>query len=324
MFLLGTVIGVHGRDYVVQTPHTSLVLSVEEGRKPLLEYYGSRIDASQTDQLRAAGLALGKESYPVFGLIESMDKLGEKAMAVTHADGNMSLDLAAQSVRQATDAEGEVTVIEMKDRLYPFVLRQYFKAYSGTDVISTWVEAVNTGKKPVVLRKFASVMMPVMRGDNWLTHFHGFWGAEATMDEERLTQGTKAIRSNDALVNTESDNPSFMLTLDGRPRENAGRVIGGTLAWTGAYDIRVDVHKTFMYDLFHGGQGRREPRFPPLGTPLQTDGRQPDARHPAQQLGGCLFQGEPEGDGRDDGGIFRARRRTFRDGRRMVWQQVPA
>ena len=246
LFLLGTVIGVHGRDYVVQTPHTSLVLSVEEGRKPLLEYYGSRIDASQTDQLRAAGLALGKESYPVFGLIESMDKLGEKAMAVTHADGNMSLDLAAQSVRQATDAEGEVTVIEMKDRLYPFVLRQYFKAYSGTDVISTWVEAVNTGKKPVVLRKFASVMMPVMRGDNWLTHFHGFWGAEATMDEERLTQGTKAIRSNDALVNTESDNPSFMLTLDGRPRENAGRVIGGTLAWTGAYDIRVDVHKTFM------------------------------------------------------------------------------
>ena len=234
------------RDYVVQTPRTSLVLNVEEGKKPLWVYYGSRVEASQTEQLRSAGLALERESYPAFGLIESMDKLGEKAMAVTHADGNMSLDLAVTRVIQSADSEGELTVIEMKDRLYPFVVKQCFKAYRGTDIISTWVEAVNTGKKPVVLRKFASAMMPVVRGDNWLTHFHGFWGAEATMDEERLTQGTKAIRSNDALVNTESDNPSVMLTLDGKPSENAGRVIGATLAWTGAYDIKVDVHKTFL------------------------------------------------------------------------------
>lgn len=237
---------VKAKDYVVKTENTVLVVSAEPGQKAFLQYYGTRLNDADVQQIYDAGWAQNRESYPTFGLTESMDKLGEKAMAVTMPDGNMSLDLMVEDVKQMSVADGDLTVVNMKDRIYPFRLRQYFKAYRGTDIISTWVEAENTGKKTVTLRKFASVMFPVARGDNWLTHFHGFWGAEATMDEESLTQGTKTISSNDVLVNTESDNPSFMLTLDGKPREDKGRVIGGTLAWTGAYEIKMDVHKTFM------------------------------------------------------------------------------
>ena len=165
-------------------------------------------------------------------------------MAVTHADGNMSLDLAVEEVKQYTSNEAEVTEIRMKDKVYPFVLKQIYKAYKGTDIISTWVEVENHGKKPITLYRFASAFMPVPRGDNWMTHFHGFWGAECTQDEEKLTNGQKVISNKDGLANTETDNPSFMLTMDGRPQEENGHVLGGTLAWTGTYLIKMDVHNT--------------------------------------------------------------------------------
>lgn len=67
-------------------------------------------------------------------------------MAVAHADGNMSLDLVVEEVRQYEDAGAQTTEIRMKDLVYPFILKQYFKAYKGTDVISTWVEVENVGK----------------------------------------------------------------------------------------------------------------------------------------------------------------------------------
>ena len=77
-----------------------------------------------------------------------------------------------------------------------------------------------------------------------MTHFHGFWGAEHTMDEEKLTNGQKVISNKDGLANTETDNPSFMLTMDGKPQEEHGNVFGGTLAWTGTYLIKMDVRNT--------------------------------------------------------------------------------
>jgi hypothetical protein len=39
-----------------------------------------------------------------------------------------------------------------------------------------------------------------------LTHFHGAWGAECKMEEEKLTNGQKVITNKDGLVNTETDN----------------------------------------------------------------------------------------------------------------------
>lgn len=185
-------------------------------------------------------MAFNVESYPVFGV----NTAGERAMAVTHADGNMSLDLVVEEVNQYSQTDGNITEIKMKDLVYPFVLKQYYKAYKETDVISTWIEVENNNKKAITLYKFASAFFPIHRGDNWMTHFHGFWGAESTMDEEKQTNGQKVISNKDGLVNTESDNPSFMLTMDGKPQEEHGRVLGATLAWTGNYLIRMDVKNT--------------------------------------------------------------------------------
>lgn len=241
MLGLGVFSGnLYAKDYLISTPNTSLLITAVPGEKSKFQYYGCRIFGKDIQGIYDSGLAFGLESYPVFGL----NTPGERAMAVTHSDGNMSLDLAVEEVKQYTSNEAEVTEIRMKDKVYPFVLKQIYKAYKRTDIISTWVEVENHGKKPITLYRFASAFMPVSRGDNWMTHFHGFWGAECTQEEEKLTNGQKVISNKDGLANTETDNPSFMLTMDGRPQEENGHVLGGTLAWTGTYLIKMDVHNT--------------------------------------------------------------------------------
>lgn len=67
---------------------------------------------------------------------------------------------------------------------------------------------------------------------------HGDRAAEHFMEEEMLTNGQKIITNKFALDNTKTDNPSFMISLDGKLNEKTGSVIGGTLAWTGNYKIK--------------------------------------------------------------------------------------
>lgn len=239
LFLVAGVLSgfLQAKDYLISTPNTSLLITATPGEKAKFRYYGSRISEKEVQSVYDGGLAFATETYPVFGL----NTAGERAMAVTHADGNMTLDLIVEQVRQYDSDEAEVTEIQMKDKVYPFILRQIYKSYKHTDIISTWVEVENKGKKAITLYRFASAFLPLHRADNHMTHFHGHWGAEHTMDEEKLTNGQKVISNKDGLVNTETDNPSFMVTLDGAPQEESGQVFGGTLAWTGNYLIKMDV-----------------------------------------------------------------------------------
>lgn len=223
------------KDYLVSTRHTSLLIKADEGKQARFQYYGTRIAENEIDGIYNAGLAYGAETYPCFGI----SSYGEKAFAVAHSDGNMSVDLVVEGVRQYSDEEADITEITLKDKVYPLVVKQYYKAYKGTDVISTWVEITNNAKKALTLYKFASASLPVKRADNWLTHFHGTWGAENMMEEEKLTNGQKVIANKEGIRNTQTDNPSFMLTLDGCPQEENGRVIGASLAWSGNYLMKI-------------------------------------------------------------------------------------
>ena len=230
------------KDYLISTSKTSLLITANAGEPSKMQYYGVSIAPGQIQSIYDAGLVLNANSYPAFGL----QTVGEKAIAITQPDGNMSLDLAVDAVTQYTSKDGEITEVLLKDKIYPVWVKQCYKAYKGTDIITTWVEIGNAGKKPVTLFQFASAYLPMFRGDNWLTHFHGAWGAEHTMDEEKLTNGQKVIANKDGLANTETDNPSFMLSLDGKPQEETGKVFGGVLAWSGNYKLKLDVRNTAL------------------------------------------------------------------------------
>lgn len=229
LFFVSTIFS---KDYIVSTKNTSLVFKAEKGSKSIFQYYGSKIDS--ISDIYNAGLNMQMETYPAFGLNTSH----EKVVAITHPDGNMSLDLVVDNVQQNNDDNGTKTVITLKDKIYPVEIKQFFKTYNNTDVISTWVEITNNGKKPITLYQFASAYLPVYRGENWINHMHGIWAAEHFMEEEMLTNGQKIITNKFALDNTKTDNPSFMISLDGKLNEKTGSVIGGTLAWTGNYKIK--------------------------------------------------------------------------------------
>lgn len=245
---LGTFSYMNAQDYLISTSNTSLLLTAKQGETARIHYYGTRIEKEQIQQIYNAGLAFHSETYPVFGI----HSYNDKAMQVTHGDGNMSLDLVVESVKQYAVPEAEITEILLKDKVYPFFIKQHYKAYKNSDVIGTWIEVINQEKKPVTMYKFASAFVPLRRGDNWLTHLHGTWGAENMLQEEKLTDGQKVIKNEDGVRNTMSENPSFMLTLDGKPQEETGHVFGASLAWSGNYTLKLDVDNNKTIKIYAG------------------------------------------------------------------------
>lgn len=231
---------VQAKDYLISTPNTSVLITAKPGEKSKIQYYGGKIESTEIQGIYDANLAYQAESYPTFGIYSG----GEKAMSVTHGDGNMSLDLVVDSVRQYGADDAEIMEVTLKDKVYPFEVKQYYKAYKGTDIISTWVEVRNDSDKPITMYKFASAHIPARRGDNWLTHYHGTWGAENMQEEEKLTSGQKVIANTEGIRNSMTDNPSFMLTTDGQAQEETGHVFGGSLAWSGNYLMKLAVNNS--------------------------------------------------------------------------------
>lgn len=235
------------QDYVLSTEKTSLVVNAQAGRPAFIQYYGSRLTTDNTEQIYATGQARWHNPYPAFGLYSNY----EKALAVTQADGSMTVDLEVVSTTRSTTSDGELLTIDLRDKVYPMTVKHHFKAYKGTDVITTFTEISNTGKKPILLERFVSAYIPIKRGENYLTHLDGTWGAENMLEEELIVNGQKRLADKEGLRNTQSGNPAVMISLDGRPTEEHGHVIGGVLAWSGNYDIRISASNAYL-DLIAG------------------------------------------------------------------------
>ena len=218
--LLGSGI-LRADNIVISNRKSSILITAPKGESPRIQYFGPRL--ANPGDVFDSGSAFNDPVYPQFGVQCSR----ETAIQATHNDGNMSLELVVESVTRENRDGGQVTAIATRDKFYPFYVTIYYKTYPDCEVIETWTEIRHLEKKPVTLYRFASAFLPVRRGDNWLSHFHGPWGAEAYLYEEALTDGMRVIKDKDGVRNTQNSCPSFMLTLDGRPDEQHGMVIGG-------------------------------------------------------------------------------------------------
>lgn len=230
-------------DVFVNTPKTTLMLAVNEGQTPRIHYYGSRLRPEQAHEVYDA-MSINADAYPAFG----RNSFDETALSVTHADGNMSTELVATGFR----TEGDQTIITLKDKKYNFFVNLYYKANSKSDVIETWTVIRNGEKKSVKLEQYASGVMTLRQEGAWLTHFHGAWGQEAGMTEEPLTAGLKVIVNHDGVRTAMDDRAEVMISLDGKPQENSGRVIGAALCWTGNYKLRVETRGKHRHTLLAG------------------------------------------------------------------------
>jgi alpha-galactosidase len=233
--------------YVVETENTMMLFSGRIGEKFLFQYYGQKLD--DVSLVRSAGIAVMTEAYPAFGI----NCLEDKAFRATHSDGNMSTDLYLISVeRTDLDDNASLTKVSLSDNRYPFFVNLYYKAFYKENVIITWTEIFHKENSQVTLYKYASCYLPVRSFAPWLTHFHGHWADEFGMVEEKLERGQKVIKNRNGIRGTQTDNPSFMLSLDGQPAEDKGDIIAGTLAWTGNYSISLDVDQKYGANMIVG------------------------------------------------------------------------
>lgn len=226
---------VDAKDLFVNTPQTTLLLRADENSALRILYYGSRITSQDMEAVYAGG-AFYANAYPAFGANCSE----ETAIAVRHADGNLTLDLVVESSEEKKENGGSVTTIRMKDKLYPFYVNVNYRTSATSDVIETWTEISHKEKKGVVLKQFASGFLPIHQGNTWISHLHGSWGAEAGVTEEPLTPGLKVIKNLTAPRPAFDSHAEVMFSLDGKPQENSGRVIGAVLCWAGNYNMRVE------------------------------------------------------------------------------------
>ena len=233
VWLLSTLLS--AQNVTISTPHTQLLLSVPNGGTPEQLYYGSR--TSDADIRSICETARRRNAYPVYG----MGYPCETALSVRHADGNLTLQMAVIGVKETrlTKENATLTVIELKDKVYPFFVNICYKAWQDADVIETWTEIRHEEKKPVQLQQFASAYLPVRRGNVWLSHLSGAWANEGQLCQEALQPGMKVIKNTDGVRNSQSAHAEVMFSLDGKPQENTGRVIGAALCYSGNYKLQI-------------------------------------------------------------------------------------
>ena len=229
---------------VVQTKNTTMVLNVDEGKQPQYVYFGAKLSDSDLQHMqRTHGGRM--DAYPAYG----MNCPAEAALAITHADGNLSTALIATG---DVEQEGSITRIRMKDPVYPITVDLCYMSRPEVDMIETWTEIKNGEAKTVTLTQFASICLPIRRGNVWLSHFYGSWGNEARLCEEPVTPGEKIIKNKDGVRNSHTDHAEVMFSLNGKGQENQGDVIGAALCYSGNFQLKVETDDS-DYHYFYAG-----------------------------------------------------------------------
>ena len=245
LFMMAAVVAV--AQVRIATPGTEMVLKAQQGEELQIQYFGGKLSDDDVKVLEAAGVA-NHNAYPPYGLWCA----SEASLCVTHADGNLSTVLKVEQVSVEEEPTAEVTRIRLKDTVYPFYVTVCYRAYQDVDMIETWTEIENLEKKPVKLTRFDSGYLPFRVGDVWMSHLHGTWAAEGHLVQEPLERGMTVIKNKDGTRNSHTDHAEVMFSLDGKPQENAGRVIGAALCYSGNYELRVDTRDTDYHQFYAG------------------------------------------------------------------------
>lgn len=234
----------------VTTFNSQIVLRFDSAAAPSIVYYGPAVNGDLGQILKAAPEGENIAAYPAYGNYPE----GESALSLTMPDGNMTLDLVlAGEPGSEVDNDGNtLTTIPLADRHYLVAVSLNYLAYPKEDVIETWVEIRNNGKKPVNMTRFESGMLPFRSTDAWLTSLYGTWANEGRVNNEKLTPGMKVIQNKDGVRNSHTSHAEVMVSLDGKPSETSGRVIGAALLYGGNYRLRVVTDDHGRHQFFAG------------------------------------------------------------------------
>ena len=230
----------------IETNKNALVLEADDKHDLSTIYFGPKLaDSKEYNHMSAA---YGKDNDYTGQMASVYTPAGsrnllEPAIAVTHADGNQSLDLkyVSYKVDKISDDVSLLSIV-LKDPAYNFEVTLYYKSYFKDDVIEQWSTIRHGEKGNVTLNKFASADLYLKSPAFYLTQYHGDWAKEMRPEESQITHGIKTL---DSKLGTRADlfqPPVFMVSLDRPATEDEGTVLYGALEWSGNYrtDLELD------------------------------------------------------------------------------------
>lgn len=242
----------HAERVRISSLNMEMVLDAPEDGTLQIMYFGPALSETDYENIHFSGIK-SYSAYPAFGRLTVYEPGFEPALAVTHADGNMTLELVVKGVQVEKDKSGAtITKVTLKDKVYPFEVKVCFRSYQDVDMIETWTEISSGEKKPVLLRRFDSGFLPIRLGNTWLSHLSGGGNNEGLLIQEQLNRGMKVIKNKDGNRNSQTSHAEVMFSLDGKPQENAGRVIGAALCYSGNYELRVETCYEDWHFLYAG------------------------------------------------------------------------
>lgn len=230
----------------VSTNNTDLVLKVSPKGRLYQVYFGDKLkNAADYDNLTwntyaASDGAVSTRGHEVYAGSGNEDYF-EPAVAITHADGNMTTYLYYKGVETKAIEGGTETIITLQDNKYPDTVKLHYAAYDKENVIKAWTEISHNEKNPVTLWRYSSTMLYFDASKYFLTSYHSDWAKEGQPETVQLTAGKKIIDTKlgtRAAMHTE---PFFELGLNEPAKENEGNVVLGTIGWTGNFRFTFEV-----------------------------------------------------------------------------------
>lgn len=230
----------------VSTNNTDLVLKVSPKGRLYQVYFGDKLkNAADYENLTwntyaASDGAVTTRGHEVYAGSGNEDYF-EPAVAITHADGNMTTYLYYKGVETKTIDGGTETIITLQDDKYPDTVKLHYAAYDKENVIKAWTEISHNEKSPITLWRYSSTMLYFDASKYYFTSYHSDWAKEGQPETVQLTTGKKVIDTKlgtRAAMHTE---PFFELGLNEPAKENEGNVVLGTIGWTGNFRFTFEV-----------------------------------------------------------------------------------
>lgn len=232
----------------IETNQNALILQTDNENHLEITYFGKKL--SQASEYKVIPLQSRQrdENAGIYNSAYTPSgtwSVSEPALQLTHGDGNKSLDLVYVShTTTKQDNNVSLTSIVLKDPVYPVEVTLFYKIYASENVVEQWSVIKSEEKNPVLLQKYASANLYFVAKDYYLTHYNGSWAKEMNPEEELLTAGIRVLDSKLGTRANLFQPPSFSLSFDKPATETEGKVLLGTLAWSGNFrmDFEVDSH----------------------------------------------------------------------------------
>lgn len=230
----------------VSTDKTDLVMQVSPKGRLYQVYLGDKLkNPSDYNHLKwdvyaASDGSVCQRGHEVYATSGAEDFF-EPAVAVTHADGNMTTYLYYQSSEEKAISGGVETIITLKDKVYPLTVKLHYAAYPKENIIKAWSEISHKENAPVTLWRYSSTMLYFKANKYFVTNYHSDWAKEGQPETCQLTAGKKIVDTKLGTRAAMQEEPFFELGFDEPAKENEGKVMLGTIGWPGNFRFTFEV-----------------------------------------------------------------------------------